>query len=77
MSRIADSIYYTRLSDGCSSDQAAQSAVPFNDSLCSARFDSYPLIVSREGHKTAGNRSWDTVKGNPGHSDCFAMRSFR
>ena len=66
MSRITDSIYYTLLSDGCSSEQAAQSARSFYDPFHVDRFDSYPLVSSREERK-----------GNPGHPGCFAMYSFR
>ena len=48
MSRITDSIYYTLISDGCSSEQAAQSARSFYDPFHVDRFDSYPVVTSRE-----------------------------
>ena len=77
MSRITDSIYYTLLSDGCSSEQAAQSARSFYDPFHVDRFDSYPLVSSREERRIMRRSSEAAVKGNPGHSGCFAMCSFR
>ena len=77
MSRITDSIYYTLISDGCSSEQAAQSARSFYDPLHVDRFDSYPLVSSREERRIMRRSSEAAVKGNPGHPGCFAMYSFR
>ncbi len=75
MSRIADSIYYTMLSDGCSSEQAAQSASSFNDSLYPMRFDAYPMICSREDFDTWRKGSRKTVKGSLGHPGCYSALS--
>ena len=69
MSRITDSIYYTLISDGCSSEQAAQSARSFYDPFYVDRFDSYPVVTSREDRRIM-RRSSD-------HPGCFAMYSFR
>ena len=77
MSRIADSIYYTLLSDGCSSEQAAQSAKLFYNPLLSARFDSYPVITSRSERETSYTTSRKTVKGNPGHPGSYSMLGIR
>jgi hypothetical protein len=77
MSRITDSIYYTLISDGCSSEQAAQSARSFYDPFHVDRFDSYPLVSSREERRIMRRSSEAAVKGNPGHPGCFAMYSFR
>ena len=77
MSRITDSIYYTLLSDGCSSEQAAQSARSFYDPFHVDRFDSYPLVSSPEERRIMRRPSESAVKGNPGHPGCFAMYSFR
>ena len=84
MSRITDSIYYTLISDGCSSEQAAQSARSFYDPFHVDRFDSYPVVTSREERRITREErrimrrsSEAVVKGNPGHPGCFAMYSFR
>ena len=77
MSRITDSIYYTLLSDGCSSEQAAQSARSFYDPFHVDRFDSYPVETSREDRRIMRRSSEAAVKGNPGHPGFFAMYSFR
>ena len=73
MSRITDSIYYTLLSDGCSSEQAAQSARSFYDPFHVDRFDSYPLVSSREERRIMRRSTEAAVKGNPGHPGCFAI----
>ena len=77
MSRITDSIYYTLLSDGCSSEQAAQSARSFYDPFHVDRFDSYSVVASREERRITRRASEAAIKGNPGHPGCFAMCSFR
>ena len=67
MSRITDSIYYTLISDGCSSEQTAQSARSFYDPFHVDRFDSYPVVTSWEERRIMRRSSEATIKGNPGY----------
>ena len=77
MSRIADSIYYTLLSDGCSREKAAQSAKSLNDPLLYNRFDFYPAISSPTDCDAMHMFSCGTVKGNPGHPGSYSLLGIR
>lgn len=77
MSRISDSIYYTLLSDGCSREEAAQSAKIFHSSPLLNRFDFYPAISSSRESPAFQMFSCGMVKGNPGHPGSYAVLSAR